>query len=124
MYEHFILHFLPSSLCSLTLVFPALPLCIHRVSSLYLVSVLGSFSEWLRQHEDLVPPVLSLLVAGLQKGKSPRLLQMAVDSIWEICNECRDHIVPYLDQLVTVCQVTSVKYMHRLESRHAACICI
>eukprot|EP00117_Sycon_ciliatum_P009744 scpid26320/ scgid11913/ Importin-13 len=82
-----------------------------------------SYSEWLLHHDELIGPVLSLLVAGLQEGKLARTTYTAVDAIFEICSEGQREVVPYLDQLIAVCEGATLRKLPKCRARLFEAVC-
>lgn len=83
--------------------FPRLPP--HPTLSKTLLTFLGSFSSWLSQQPALLPPVVQSVFSALT---DPDLAPLASIAFRDICEECAEQLLSYINQLLPACEVRVV----------------
>ncbi|KAI1292358.1 Importin-13 [Halotydeus destructor] len=66
------------------------------------MEMLGAYSEWIYEHSDLLPKVLSLLFMGL-KGEQVAIVSATL-ALKDITRECQKQIEPYVEQILAACE--------------------
>ena len=81
--------------------FPRLPP--HSTLSKTLLTFLGSFSSWLSHQPALLPSVVQSVFSALA---DPDLALLAAIAFRDICEECAEQLLSYINQLLPACEVS------------------
>ncbi|RWS16817.1 importin-13-like protein [Dinothrombium tinctorium] len=91
----------------ITQIFDSLPrIPFYQIDAPRLISTLmemfGSYCEWLFNHQNYLPTVLSLLILGLKSENIA--IVTATMALKDITRECQSLIQPYAEHLLTACE--------------------
>jgi hypothetical protein len=88
---------------------------LHKRVMASALETVGSYSDWITEHPEMLENVLPLVISALDK---PEVATSATMALKDLTHSCQKYLLPYADHILIAAQVSACSYCEKED-----CIC-